>query len=355
MTLLRPALLYVVLAVGLLPANALADRLYLAGGSQVYGQLVGLDQGELVFRTEFAGELKVEAGSVRGLTTEQAMVVALDGDQRLVGRLVYRPGRDRQIVAGTVGGDVELAVGRIEALWPPDQPSPELRRLRALQRTAASVWSGSLAIGVTGSEGNTQRLSLNGQAEARRETDFDRLLLRLAGNFAQEEGEQTENEVIGLGRLERDFSDRWFVFGSLELERDRFENLDLRALLDAGLGYFFIREENQEWKGRAGAGYQLEAFEERTEEAGVLSLGYDYRVDVAERLRFIHNLTYTPDFTAPASDYRLDSNAAIRVPIGGSEAWNLKLGVRNQYDSSPQPGIEKLDTTYFLNLGYDFE
>ncbi len=37
------------------------------------------------------------------------------------------------------------------------------------------------------------------------------------------------------------------------------------------------------------------------------------------------------------------------------EAWKVRLSVRNQYDNVPRPGIEKLDTSYLLNLVYDWE
>jgi len=35
--------------------------------------------------------------------------------------------------------------------------------------------------------------------------------------------------------------------------------------------------------------------------------------------------------------------------------WSIRLGVENKFDASSQPGVDELDTTYFLNLGYSFE
>ena len=30
------------------------------------------------------------------------------------------------------------------------------------------------------------------------------------------------------------------------------------------------------------------------------------------------------------------------------------MGMRNEYDNQPQPGVDRWDTRYFITVGYDF-
>jgi hypothetical protein len=74
-----------------------------------------------------------------------------------------------------------------------------------------------------------------------------------------------------------------------------------------------------------------------------------YRKDFTPHLAFEHSTTYYPSFEG-FGDYRLLISNAAEVPLNGSKTWKLKFGIRNDYDSMPNPGVEKLDTTYFTNL-----
>ena len=56
----------------------------------------------------------------------------------------------------------------------------------------------------------------------------------------------------------------------------------------------------------------------------------------------------------PAEDYRVVARTGAEVPIGNKEAWKLRMGVTNEYDNDPQPGVDHLDTKYTLNLVYDW-
>ena len=59
-------------------------------------------------------------------------------------------------------------------------------------------------------------------------------------------------------------------------------------------------------------------------------------------------MTYSPDFEE-FDDYRLDVDTALLMPLK-SDNLKLKLGMRNEYDSQPVAGNERLDNTYYANL-----
>ena len=78
-------------------------------------------------------------------------------------------------------------------------------------------------------------------------------------------------------------------------------------------------------------------------------LGFDYRIDIAPWLQFTNSSTWYPTFEG-LDDYRLVSDSAFLIPLGGSEIWKLKLGAEYEYKSLPNPGRERLDQTYYANI-----
>ncbi len=357
--------------------GARADLLYLDDGSRISGRLGASTLDGYVIATGFAGELTVPAAKVVGIATDAPVMVSAGGEDRVRGRLEYDPDSAEQRLTGTAFGDVTLAPGRLTALWPPGQSAPAVRHAEQAHRaelarikadnaeTVARIedrlrgfekpWSARVSLGLNGASGNTDRVQIKGRAEANRKTENERLKLYAAGEMQEQQKVLTEKEIRMGAHLERDFSRRWFWFARQDLEKDAFENLELRSDTVAGLGYFVIREDDHEWKLRGGLGYQFESFENGIDNRqGIVSLGYDYSVDVSDWMRFTHSVTYFPSFEDPAKNYRLESDIGVEIPLGHSDQWALRLGLRNDYDSLPPPGTQSLDTTYGADIVVDF-
>ena len=343
-------------------ASVYADEVYLSDGSKIVGQIVSQVEGNLTIVTEHAGELTIDASAITGFAADRAMNVQLESGDRITGTPTL-DAEGQQFVSSEALGRVAVpADTQVTAMWEAGTPSPVLAAQRSqVEALEAEIeqfrnpWSSRLELGLSGSTGNNERLSLNARVSAKREVENERLYLSASGFYSEENNARTKNEILGEARLERDISDRFFVYGKGGLEYDEFENLDLRSTLTAGLGYFVIKEGHHEFKLRGGVGYQHETFADGTNDDDViLDLGYDYRIDLNSYLRFTQSLTFYPSLEDPASDYRLMVETAGEVPLSGDEAWKLRMGVKNDYDAQPRPGIERLDTTYFLNLAYDF-
>ena len=333
---------------------AFADEVLMTGGSRIVGQVVRLGDGELIVKTGFAGELTIDATKVQGITTAEPLNVELDSGERVIGTLKFVPGTGQRIASNTLG-DRDIEAGRLAAMWGPDEDGPYVAAIKKDLEAARPKWSLEAAVGLDGQTGNSERVGVNGGVEIRRETEKDRTLLYAKARYAKEDGQDSAKEFIGGANMEVDLTERWFAWGNLEFEHDKFENLDLRSTATAGLGHFVIREEDHELKLRGGAGFQHEAFSDGTNEGeAVAEAGLDYRKDFGEWLSFVHHTTYYPTF-ADAQDFRLEIENALEMPLNGSEIWKLRAGVRNQYDNMPKSGVEELDTFYFLHLVAEIE
>lgn len=227
-------------------------------------------------------------------------------------------------------------------------------QVSSAEEAPETSWTGRAEFGLDGETGNSERLNVKGLIRTKRETDFARLTLYVRGHFEESGGERSTNEIIGGTKFERDLSERTFAFVHWELESDEFEDLDLRSTLTGGLGYFVVRAERQELKVRGGPSYQHEELDDGSSTDSILvQLGYDYRLDLNERIRLTSTLSYFFNAT-DTDDWRLTAENAAEIPISMDAAWKIRLGIRNEYDALPQPGIERLDTSYFTSLTFDW-
>ena len=316
------------------------DVVDLKDGSRLLGEIVSQKDGVLTLKTQFAGEVKIKADAIKGVTSPRPLRFIPPQGESVVGPSKVDPQRG-QVVTPPSGPEVVVQPWKeiVDPAIPP--PSP---------------WSARLEIGVLGSTGNTESFNFHGRAEANRVEPDDRLKLYTEGNYATQNGVKSKNEYFAGVRYDKDLDKSWFVYGKGEAEYDEFEQLSYRLTATGGIGYFFIREKTLELKGRVGAGYQHETFfGGATTDRPVAEAGYDFRIDLWEWLRFTNGFTYYPSLLDPAHDYRAIMETAGEVPLVTGGQWKVRAGMRNEYNASPRPGVERLDTTYFLNLVYDLK
>lgn len=375
--------------------RAAADQAFLQDGSLLVGTVKQFAEGALKIETSFGGELTVPADQLAGLSTEGAFVVRLNSGEIMTGSLHFADGA--QGIALDQNEHAPLALGDVASIVPEGQELPPVEEApaEAPPEEPKASWSGRAELGLNGHSGNKERFDARLGIDVQRTTELTRLTLYLKGQYAESNSERSANEMMGGARLEYDFSERTYVFGKIDLEYDEFENLDLRTTLTGGFGHFFIQREKVELKGWAGVGYEHELFDQddvegsgdiaattsietavrdavrlavrdeivRLFEGGsedttmsevVVELGYNYRHDFHKNFRFEHGLTYYPAIDDPTRDYRLAVETALEFPLGKDPDWTLRTGVRHEYDAMPQEGVDELDTTYYLNLGYNF-
>lgn len=326
---------------------ALADEVMLRDGSRIVGTNVRIIDGHLLMNTAFATDLSIPMDQVTSISTDAPVAIDLPSGERFIGSLAADK---KGITVNTPAGATPVAVRDIAGMWDPKGPSPEDLAIEAKK----PKWSGRFEFGIDGRTGNSERTTVQGGASLLRTTPSNRTNFYVRGRLEEQNGKRSANELFVGTSHEFDLNDRLFVFGKLDLETDEFEDLDLRATTQVGLGYFFIQDDRRELKGRVGAGYRHEDFGAGgTTNEAILSLGYDSWWSVSDRSRLTHGGVYTPAF-GDFSDYTLTLDTGLEIALSDDKAWKLRLGMRNEYDSEPVPGVEELDTTYFANIAFDW-
>ncbi len=336
---------------------AFADVVVTSDGSRIVGRIDQIHDDVVRITTEFAGALDIKTTDVRAMSTDAPITIQLRSGDRLVGPVEISDDATQSIIRASVGA-IPMALNDIAALWPEDAEDPiviaakeeakkEIERLRP-------KWSSTLEAGGVMKEGNADTIDARGRFDVKRKTPDDLLEFFLAAEYSEQDDLRTKNEYRGGIRYESTLSERKYWYTRLVLEFDEFENLDMRSTAAFGYGYYWTKEPATELKTSVGLGYRHESFKTGdTQDSAVIDLGLNYRCDLGDWAQFTHAAAYAPDFEE-FDDYRVDFDTAIVLPFK-KDNWKLKIGIRNEYNAQPQPGIVRLDNTYYANVVLDLK
>ena len=230
----------------------------------------------------------------------------------------------------TLGGAAytpEPAVNQIAA-----QPEGE-----ATEEVAEDVspWDTEFSLGLNGSEGNSENMSLRAALRGERIiTDVERTEYLLRYKLETDNGDRSENELYGRALQEWNLpeSPRWTWFVQGDAEYDEFQEWDVRVSGATGLGYLFIDDGTTLLRGRVGVGASFEFGADDEELIPEGLLGYDYSREINERSRFRSTGNLYPSLSN-GGEFRSYLDAAYEVDMTDAGDWTLRLGLDHQYDS----------------------
>ena len=340
------------LAVLLSVAPATGDVVFTSDGSRIVGRIEQVADGRLIITTEIAGRLEIDTAKVTALDVDHRVHVQFASGDHLVGTMEFDEGHAHGVMH-TALGDINVDMGGMTALWPEGTEDPAITAIRRQaekeKEKLRPKWSVTLEAGGVMKEGNTDTLDARGRFDVKRRTSDELLEFFLAAEYSETDDRRTTNEYRGGIRYENSVTQRNYWYTRIVLEFDEFEDLDLRSTAAAGTGYYWLRQPDHELKTSLGLGYRHESFDSgASTDAAMIDLGLSYRVDLATWAQLTHATIFSPDIEE-LDDYRLDLDTAIVFPLK-HEAWKLKVGMRNEYNSTPSPGIERLDNTWYANV-----
>ncbi len=238
----------------------------------------------------------------------------------------------------------------------PEQEAEEKKTAEAKQEPKPEVkpiWSGSLEMGVNGSEGNTQMQRGRVVLDAKRKTERETLDLRIRYQAAQTNSETSENRLFARAKNEWATSKaRWRLFLEGSAERDEFRDFDWRVTGNAGYAYEWIKNDATNLTFRAGLGGSTEFGSPNDELDPEGTLAYELRHKINKQMSLTSNGEVILDLRE-TGEYRTRITAAIDTNLDESGAWKLRIGIEDRYESNTTRA-KKNDFDYFVSLVYRF-
>ncbi|MET0592716.1 MAG: DUF481 domain-containing protein [Polyangiaceae bacterium] len=242
------------------------------------------------------------------------------------------------------------------------------------------VFQLSLALGGMMSGGNSRFIGGSSDSKLRFRADDDQFSARIAANYSRaappgRPPETTVENIQGRTRYDRFFLEKWVGFFGIQGRRDRFQGLDLRMQFDPGLGYYLLNESDERiWVEGGydllydirsddaiiardamnqpivdGAGNVVRLEKARALHSGRLFIGYS--AEFSDSVTFIADFEYMQAISSLAL-FRLNAAASVNAKI--KNKWSIATTFTLNYENSPLPDKEPLDTTTSVNLVYSF-
>jgi putative salt-induced outer membrane protein YdiY len=323
-------------------AAALADTVGTKDGSTIQGKIIRVSGGVLEIETTFAGVLKIPQANVASMSTDSPVFVRYEGGNTIQGAVSTAAGGEVRVAGPGAWGTG--SVGQVAAVWVNPSDSPETKAAEAAKR----AWAYEASVDVLGTTGNTHSSSAAVGFGATLSSPQDKLSFYAAYARAVQDGKTSTDNAKGGVDYAAFFTDRnsWYV--REEIGTDRIKDLSFYSNTAAGLGYSVIKEPKHELTFRSGLAYRYEDYkvmDKLSTPALDLAILHNYTLEhwrIANKLVFLPSLQ---DF----SNYRIQHDSFIEMPLAASQ-WKIRIGLSNDYVSIPQPGKEKLDTTYYTKF-----
>jgi putative salt-induced outer membrane protein YdiY len=315
-----------------------ADTLEIKNGTRIIGKIGKIDAGMIEVDTTFAGTVKVKQSEVTSITTDAPIAVRLASGTRFDGQVSAGPSGAIQIAGSD--GTITTTVEKISASWTAGKVDPAVDR----------HWAYEAAVDVTGKSGNKSQLGTAASVRATLKTAQDTLQLYTAYDRQVTDQVKAADQFKAGIDYQNNFKGQLSWYARDEGGFDRVKDIQLYNVAAFGLGFDVIKEPKHTLTARVGLSYRYEGYRNPAT-ADVNSAGLDFGLShemTFDNAKLVNRLSYVPSFE-DFSNYRATHESFFEVPLA-APAWKLRLGLSNDYNSKPGPGVKKLDTTYFTRL-----
>jgi putative salt-induced outer membrane protein YdiY len=322
-----------------------ADEVITTDGARLVGNITLIDKGTITLETSYAGTLKIAQEQVASFSTEEPRVVRLESGTIMAGPV--ESSGNGQLKITSEDGVLTTNTSKVAASWSPGAEDPEVARNRR-------EWQYDAGVDIAGRDGNTDKFRVGTRLEAELKGPNDTLAFYAQYEQAEEEDLKTEDRAVGGASYESFFSKIFGWYARTELETDRIDDIKFRSTSAGGLSYRLINKDKQSLVARSGLGYRYTAFTDNSddESSPTIDFGLAHTYEYKDMFVMENDLTFVPAFD-DFSNYRVVHDSGIEIPIGNSDKWKLRMGVRNEYESDT-PAEEKLDTSYYTRMIYSW-
>jgi len=335
---------------------AFADQVTLTNGDRLTGYILRSDTKTLLLKTDNVGEVTIKWDAVVAISAPGPLHVGLSDGQTIVGAV--EAGNGRFVITTQTAGVVTAARDTVQFIRNNEEQTKiqaEIDRFR--NPRLVDLWTGSLDLGFAASRGNADTETFTLATNATRSTTRDKIAVYYtsifsASNFSGGSRQTTANAKRGGVSYNLNLNKKTFAFGSVDLESDQFQSLDLRFVPAGGLGYHAITTKPTQLDLRLGADANREFFNTGLNRTSAeilfgedLSHKFARATSIEQRFAFFSNVSDTGAF-------RVNFDTTAVTAIRRWLSWQVTI--RDKYLSNPVPGRKKNDILFSTGVRLNF-
>jgi putative salt-induced outer membrane protein len=332
----------------LLSTLCLADELVLKNGNHLTGTIVKLDDNKLVLKTEFADTINIKWDAIANFSASSPLVLETP-DNKITVTTVER--RDGTLVANAGSSQpVTIESASLKSLRSQGEQTEYEKSLRPGLREG---WGGGANLGLALAKGNSDTLSLSTGLNLARATLNDKTSLYATSVYAKDNINHTitANAIQGGVRYDHNLNKKLFAFISGDFENNDLQKLDLRSILNGGLGWHAINRSSTVLDFFGGLSWTHEKYGTGlTNNIFSPSAGEELTQKLTANTVFKEKAFFFPYVTGgQAGEYRFAFDSGLNTKISKWLAWQTTLSDR--YVSNPLPGTKGNDLLLSTGLG----
>jgi putative salt-induced outer membrane protein YdiY len=215
-------------------------------------------------------------------------------------------------------------------------------------------YQGNVSIGGNSTHGNTETQAVNAAARIVIRAHRQRLSLEAKYNYGEANQAVTARNSLGSAKYDYFITKKIYLTTSGLLEKDTFQQLNLRATLGAGIGYQFLESAGTKLSADIGMAYVNEHFTTAPStqtESSRWSLRFEHAL-VLNRLSIFHKHDGFYDLDH-GNALRVLADQGIRVTVYQGLFVNLEYDLR--VNTQPAPGRKQVDESLIFGIGYQFQ
>lgn len=215
------------------------------------------------------------------------------------------------------------------------------------------LWEKRIALGYNEARGNSENSQLSLGFNASRKTEDNEFTVKVNAFYSSSNQEMDTQKWDGMVRYASSFWERkWYNFYKVEVDHDKFADINYRAIPSIGIGYWFSDEPDFKAMAEVALGWERTDFGSGKDNDEIISICRGY----LQKKLFGESKISQDIFLYPSlsnlGDYRLHSETVLENPI--NDKLSLQLSLINDYNSTPPGNVKKNDIRLISSLVYLF-
>ena len=338
----------------IVPLTLSADQITLKNGDRLTGSIVKLDGANLIFKAELAGQVTVPFDAVVSFTTSAPINVGLKDGQLLLGTAT---GDTSSISVKTAtAGQLEAARSNVSAIRSVDEQKAYQAEIdRYANPSILDLWAGNVDLGLALSRGNANTTNFSAGFNAVRTTKIDKITVNFTSIYSTSSvgGFRSVTANAKRGSIDYDINvgPKLFLWTSVDLENDHFQELQLRFVPAGGFGYHVFKTSSSYLDVLGGGSLSREFYSTFNRTSGEVVFGDDYdktfgkRSHIHQSFRMFPNLSYSGQYRV---NFDLIASTALTKMV------SLQLTGSDRYTSFPPVGLKGNDLILTTGVRFTF-